>query len=356
MFRGADGDASKNMDRVQLKKPTVPPNEAAPKRDVLGALQNCGAIVKPSTIIRPAMLLAGIKDIDAKDGGSLVLVSEYANDIYDYLYRLEAEQPIRKNHLAGHSEINHKMRAILIDWINEMHWGFQFAAETFQLAVAIIDRYLQAVQNTERSNLQLVGVTALFIAAKYEEMVRQKIKHFVFITEGTYSASEIRAMELQILRAIDFNLSRPLPIHFLRRYTKAAGAHHEHHIMSKYFVELASVDYDLASRKPSEVAAAALFLSLHLLNANPRAGTGFNDQLWTPTLAHYSRYTAAHLRPITRQIAKLAREAPQAQLQAIHKKHQCWQFFEIAIRPELSGPLINSIVGQKNYFCDAPNV
>ncbi|XP_033244735.1 G2/mitotic-specific cyclin-B-like [Drosophila miranda] len=343
MSCGADDHASNNMDEVQLNRPTVPSNEEAPKRAFLGALQNCGDIVEPSTIIRPA-----IKDIDAKDGGRLVLVSEYANDIYDHLYKLEAEQPIRNNHLAGHREIDHKMRAILIDSISQMHWGFQFKAETFQLTVAIIDRYLQAVQNTERDKLQLVGVTALIIAAKYEETVQKNINHFVSITDETYSASEIRAMELQILRAIDYNLSRPLPIDFLRRFTKAAGAQREHHIMSKYFVELASVDYDLASRKPSEIAAAALFLSLHLLNGNHLAGTGFNDQRWTPTLAHYSRYTAAHLRPITRQIAKLAREAPQAELQALHKKHQGLQFFEIANRPELSGPLINSIVGQNN--------
>ncbi|XP_033251712.1 G2/mitotic-specific cyclin-B isoform X2 [Drosophila miranda] len=335
---------------VLKKEPSV-----AIKKDVIGLVRSestvRGAILKPSTTIQPSMSLsskrlAGIEDIDAHDKDNLVLVSEYVNDIYDYLYKVEIEQPIHNDHLAGQKEVSHKMRAVLIDWINEVHLQFHLAAETFQLAVAIIDRYLQVVKNTKRSNLQLVGVTALFIATKYEELYPPAINDFVFITDDTYSAREIRMMELQIFKAIDCNLSRPLPIHFLRRYSKAAGAEDEHHAMSKYFVELASFDYDLASYKPSEIAAASLFLSLHLLNGNYRASTGFNDKHWTPTLAYYSRYTATHLRPITRQIAKLARDAPQAKLKAILNKYQGNKFQKIALRTELSGPLMDSIVGQ----------
>ncbi|KAH8253991.1 hypothetical protein KR032_007929 [Drosophila birchii] len=290
--------------------------------------------------------LEGVEDIDANDKENLVLVSEYVNDIYDYLYQVEKEQPIFKDHLAGQKEVSHKMRAVLIDWINEVHLQFHLAAETFQLAVAIIDRYLQVVKDTKRTYLQLVGVTALFIATKYEELFPPAIGDFVFITDDTYTGRQIRQMELQIFKAIDCNLSRPLPIHFLRRYSKAASAEDEHHAMAKYFIELATVDYDLASYRPSEVAAASLFLSLHLLNGNYRAATGFNDRHWTATLAFYSRYSAAHLRPITRQIAKLARDAPQAKLKAIYNKYQGSKFQKIALRPELSGPLLDSIIGQ----------
>jgi len=94
-----------------------------------------------------------------------------------------------------------------------------------------------------------------------------------------------------------------------------------------------------------QIAAASLFLSLHLLNGNARAGTGFNDKHWTPTLVHYSRYTAQHLRPITKQIAKLVREAPSAKLRSIYSKYQANKFQKIALRSELSSPLMDSIVG-----------
>nr|CAA39148.1 cyclin B [Drosophila melanogaster] len=300
----------------------------------------------PTTMSLSSKRLAGIEDIDANDKENLVLVSEYVNDIYDYLYQVELEQPIHKDHLAGQKEVSHKMRAVLIDWINEVHLQFHLAAETFQLAVAIIDRYLQVVKDTKRTYLQLVGVTALFIATKYEELFPPAIGDFVFITDDTYTARQIRQMELQIFKAINCNLSRPLPIHFLRRYSKAAGAEDEHHTMSKYFIELASVDYEMATYRPSEIAAASLFLSLHLLNGNHRAGTGFNDRHWTPTLTFYSRYSAAHLRPITRLIAKLARDAPQAKLKAIYNKYQGSKFQKIALRTEPTGALMDSIVGQ----------
>ncbi|KAH8369956.1 hypothetical protein KR093_001597 [Drosophila rubida] len=289
--------------------------------------------------------LADVEDIDADDHDNLILVSEYVNDIYDYLYELEEQQPVYPDHLANQVEVSYKMRAVLIDWINEVHLQFHLAAETFHLAVAIIDRYLQVAKDTKRKYLQLVGVTALFIATKYEELFPPAMADFVFITDDTYTAREIRLMELQILKAIDNNLSRPLPIHFLRRYSKAACAEDAHHAMSKYFLELAAMDYDLASYKPSEIAAASLFLSLHLLNGNARAGTGFNNKHWTPTLEHYSRYTPTHLRPITRQIAKLAREAPTSKLRAIYNKYQANKFQKIALRSELSGPLMDSIVG-----------
>ena len=40
--------------------------------------------------------------------------------------------------------------------------------ETYYLAVDYIDRYLSNTKNIHKTRLQLVGVTALFIAAKLE--------------------------------------------------------------------------------------------------------------------------------------------------------------------------------------------
>ncbi|XP_017153873.1 G2/mitotic-specific cyclin-B-like [Drosophila miranda] len=338
--RHAEENDSDDTDEMQVKKLKVPSSEEATMRAALVASQaNKEEAIGPEPE-------GSIADIDANDKENLALVSEYVNDIYDHLYQLEIKQPIHKNHLAAQEDITHKMRAVLINWINELHQELYLVEETFQLAVAIIDRYLQAVNNTNRINLQLVGVTAFLIAAKYEDELPPAINDLVYFTEETYTAREIRLMELQILKTIDYNLSRPLPIQFLRRYSKAAGTEVEQQAMAKYFVELAAMDYDLASYKPSEIAAASLFLSLHLLNGNPQAGTGLDDQYWSPTLAHYSRYTATHLGPITRQIAKVVRDAPQAELKAIHNKYKGSWCQKIALRTELSGPLIDSIVDQ----------
>ncbi|XP_037929642.1 G2/mitotic-specific cyclin-B-like, partial [Teleopsis dalmanni] len=197
-------------------------------------------------------LLSDVEDIDADDTNTLILLSEYVNDIYDYLYSLEIELPIAKYHLEGQEEVSPKMRGVLVDWINEVHLQFHLVPETFQMTVAIIDRYLQNVKDTKRSQLQLVGVTALFIATKYEELYPPALSDFVYITDDTYNAKQILQMELKVFKAIDCNLSRPLPIHFLRRYSKAAKAEDSHHTMAKYFLELILIEYEMASYKPSE--------------------------------------------------------------------------------------------------------
>lgn len=73
-----------------------------------------------------------------------------------------------------------------------------------------------------KAKLQLVGVSAMWIAAKYEEMYAPEVSDFSYITDNAYTKAEIRQMECIILRALDFSLGRPLPIHFLRRFSKAS--------------------------------------------------------------------------------------------------------------------------------------
>uniref|UniRef100_A0A1B0BUF1 Cyclin-like domain-containing protein n=1 Tax=Glossina palpalis gambiensis TaxID=67801 RepID=A0A1B0BUF1_9MUSC len=97
-----------------------------------------------------------VNDIDEGDGENLLLLCEYVDDIYDHLLELEFEQPIVKNPLEGQVEVNINMHAVLIDWINEVPLQFRLIPKTFQMAVTIIDRYLQSVTDTKQ--LQLVGI------------------------------------------------------------------------------------------------------------------------------------------------------------------------------------------------------
>lgn len=154
-------------------------------------------------------------------------MSEYVNDIYSYLYHLERVYAIKESHLEGQRDVSSKMRAVLVDWINEVHFQYRFAQETFHMAISIIDRYLQVVKiycqiffvffyliftyvlffnffqtvkTTSRQNLQLVGVAALFIASKYEELYPPEVRDFVYITDDTYTRHQIIEMEKHILK------------------------------------------------------------------------------------------------------------------------------------------------------------
>merc|ERR1711863_169050 len=134
---------------------------------------------------------------------------------------------------------------------------------TLFLTVAILDRFLQDhASKIERKQLQLVGVTSMFIAAKYEEMYAPEIGDFVYITDNAYSESQIRDQEVEIIKHLDFNLERPLPLHFLRRFSKVAQVDTTVHNLAKYIMELTVVEYKFCHLPPSQVAAAALAISM----------------------------------------------------------------------------------------------
>ena len=96
-------------------------------------------------------------------------VTDYVDDIYTNLRRKEMELAPPVNLMSSQDDINEKMRTILIDWLIEVHLKFKLRHETLFLTVNILDRFL-TVQKVARQRLQLVGVVALMIAAKYEEI------------------------------------------------------------------------------------------------------------------------------------------------------------------------------------------
>lgn len=92
------------------------------------------------------------------------------------------------------TDINEKMRAILIDWLIEVHLKFKLLPETLFLTVNMIDRYLEKTV-IPRTKLQLIGVTAMLIASKYEEIYAPEVRDFVYITDRAYTKEEILKME-----------------------------------------------------------------------------------------------------------------------------------------------------------------
>jgi len=97
------------------------------------------------------------------------------------------------------------VRAILVDWIISVHAKFKLLPETLYLTTNLIDRYF-SMFNVQKNEVQLVGVAALLIATKYEEIYPPTVKDFIYLTDNTYSRQQILQMEKNILFNLNFEI------------------------------------------------------------------------------------------------------------------------------------------------------
>jgi hypothetical protein len=116
-----------------------------------------------------------VENIDAPDRGNPQCVADYAHEIHQWFRHAEEMFMPPRNYMDMQKNINIKMRAILIDWLVEVHLKFKLMPETLYLTVNFIDRYL-ACQPCPRRKLQLVGVTCMLLASKYEEIYFPEVR------------------------------------------------------------------------------------------------------------------------------------------------------------------------------------
>ena len=134
----------------------------------------------------------------------LFVFAQLVVESYQTIYKLEP-------YMYRQEDINARMRAILIDWLVEVHMKFRLVPETLYLCVSIIDRYCSKV-DVLRSKLQLIGVTALLVACKHEEIYPPEVRDCVYITDRAYNRQEVLDMEQDILKVLDWRISVPVLI------------------------------------------------------------------------------------------------------------------------------------------------
>lgn len=156
------------------------------------------------------------------------------------------------------------MRAVLIDWIIEVHYIFELLPETLFLTCNIIDRFLSR-RSVALSKIQLVGLAALYIAVKFEEVAAPRMKDFLKMASKSFQPEDMMKAERYILQVIEFQLVYPNPVNFLRRTTKNVPFDEPSRWLAKYFMEVSCIDHRFIGIKPSEIAAAAFWLAQRIL-------------------------------------------------------------------------------------------
>jgi len=161
----------------------------------------------------------------------------------------------------------------IIDDLIKFHEIKQLLPETLYLAVSIFRRFLSVKQVTDYDELLHIGVTAMFIASKYEESESQEEKEepiniadFCGIANRKFLKKEIVQKELDILDIVQFDLHYFNPVHFLERLLKEANADKKTCKLSYYLMKISLVDHQLALVCSSYLADTAFYFAHQILD------------------------------------------------------------------------------------------
>ncbi|XP_052180980.1 cyclin-A2-4-like isoform X2 [Diospyros lotus] len=274
-----------------------------------------------------------VADIDSNHKDSQ-LCSLYAPDIYINLRVVELTRRPSTNFMESiQRDISQSMRGILVDWLVEVSEEYKLVPDTLYLTVHFVDLFLS--QNyIERQKLQLLGITCMLIASKYEEICAPRVEELCFITDNTYTREEVLKMEREVLNYLCFRLSAPTTKTFLRRFLRAAQASYktpciELEFLANYLAELTLLDYEFLKFLPSITAASAVFLARWTLDQSGHP--------WNATVAHYTNYKASDLKTAVHALRDLHLNAKGCPLNAIRAKYKQEKYKSVAAlsSPEL---------------------
>ncbi|KAJ3678742.1 hypothetical protein LUZ61_021346 [Rhynchospora tenuis] len=251
-----------------------------------------------------------IPDIDKDDSADPLAVVQYPKEIHEFYWRAEGQSCVNPFYMSNQPDINEKMRAVLIDWLVEVHDKLQLQDETLFLTVNLVDRFL-AIQNISRNKLQLVGVTALRLACKYEEVTVRPLEDFIEICVCAYTRAELLEMERLMLNTLQFNMSVPTPYVFLKRFLKAAESDRKMELLCFYIAELCLVDFRMLQFNPSILAAAAVFTAQCTMSGCP---------IWSKCSEKHSGYTQDQLIECSSLMVELHHKSGQGKLTGVYRK------------------------------------
>ena len=326
-----DGHGKKNSRKQSVEKKSDKSTLFSKDRTVLEIEQ---------TVAHEYLYTLEKKRLDSKwmKSGLFQISDWQMNEIFRHLYSSQGDcKDVR--YMEKQEAVNAKMRSILIDWLAEVHHRFKLRPVTLWLAVNILDRYLKNQLNVAREKLQLVGVTALFIACKcYNKSTKPHpgVRESVYITDNAYRDWEVRNTEAKILEVLDFRVYVPTGYQFLERYLDVIDAEELVQHLALFYAERNLQEYDSLELPPHHMAAAALYAAL--VYVNQFGGKARVCQpTWCPALVRESGLSEAKLIPAARQLLMHVNESPQTsknrKLNAIWKKYVSERYMNVSQLP-----------------------
>lgn len=223
-------------------------------------------------------------------------------------------------YIKKQEEINERMRDILVEWIIGVHKLFKHKQDTLFFAINYLDRFLE-LKKVKRDKLQLTGITALFIAAKYEEIHTPDINDYVYVSAKSCSAKDIIVMEILILQTLNYSLTVVTPSVLLKQLSILDNNVRVNvELLAGYFLEISLLECEMLKYAPSVQASAAIYFARKVLKHKPA---------WTHTLIKYTEYAEEQIKECARDIYKLAQEIELPRFKSIRDKY--WKYHSLPL-------------------------
>ncbi len=186
---------------------------------------------------------------------------EYYKEIYKNLILDENYfyQKIISQYMLYQNDINYKMREILVDWLIDVHFHCNFQQKTLFQCVFIIDALLSKVP-IRKISFQLLGIAALLISCKENEIIYPSLIKFSQLTDNAYTPNQITFMEQKILKILKFDIFTPTSEEFYHINAEYFDFNEEQKYFGYYFLESSLIDSHLLKYKMSTVAISCVYI------------------------------------------------------------------------------------------------
>eukprot|EP00299_Pterocystis_sp_00344_P008806 c3484_g1_i1.p1 GENE.c3484_g1_i1~~c3484_g1_i1.p1 ORF type:complete len:401 (-),score=59.02 c3484_g1_i1:219-1421(-) len=255
---------------------------------------------------------ANFFDIDQNRAHDARYNSEYAANTFTYFHHKQIHYMASPSYMNRQPDLTGEMRAVLVDWIVSVVQECHLSDYTLFLTVQIIDRFLGRTVVVRRDFLQLVGVSALLIASKFEDIEPPNVSFLVMLTDNTFTEQQVLEFETRILVELNFKVNGPTILTFLQRNQDAARLDDETKQLSHFIAELCLLNYEILRFRPSVIAASVIALSLH---------TQRYASVWSNTLAHYTLCSWSELVDCMALILPHYQRCENSQFKAVHNKY-----------------------------------
>ena len=253
---------------------------------------------------------------------------EYSNEILFHLKKTEnINLPDYSTYFIQKTTISEKSRRILLDWIISVHFKFDLLPETLYLTVNLIDRMISLNQIT-LEKFQLLGVTAMLIASKYEEIYAPEIRDFIYVTGKTVTKKDILEMEFKILSLLKFDILIVSPYTFLNRLHFISNTDEQTYYLAMMLIEISFLDINFLKHPPSLISASLFYLARKIIK---KFDNGALYPIWNDSLKFHSGYNESTLKICIKEFAEFYKNNMRnSKLEAVLSKFSSEKFNRVS--------------------------